>query len=282
MKFQRCQSWRRFPWSTLPRGSCPLRLAQPPNQIVVEQESQGWISMEGPGAAPVLCMRCCHEPVHRCMTCARKHVGNAPGALRRHRAFRLVLAVAAEQDTSLGPGSPVEHCTGMSATAAGGNRVPRAPGVHWEHRMFPQQQPGLLRPVSGRGDPPRCVRYHVCAAGAQALWGCDPGAEGHCWASGPDPASSSLLQALDPNPIDPGFQLCHSGRAASAGIPVMLSFPHLLQQRCFQLLFVNIDFFSIFTQNEEPFHFIFCFVCLSDRGFLLSVASSLHIKAVLC
>lgn len=51
-------------------------------------------------------------------------MGNAPGALRRHRAFRLVLAVAAEQDTSLGPGSPVEHCTGMSATALVGTVFP--------------------------------------------------------------------------------------------------------------------------------------------------------------
>lgn len=61
----------------------------------------------------------------------------------------------------------------------------------------------------------------------------------------------------------------------------MLSFPHLLQ-RCFQLLFVNIDLFCIFLQNEEPFQFI-SLLCVSqiEVFFFLSIASSLHIKAVL-
>lgn len=172
MKFQSCQTAReRFPWSTLPQGSCPLWLAQPQNQIVA-----GSCGAREPGldfhrgtwgcSWPMLAaawgavMSLCH----RCITCARKHAGNASRVFHRQGAFRLVLAVTERQETSLSFCSAefLSACKGLYRHAFSCGTVwstfPELVLFMLENRTFPQQQPGLLRSVTGRGDRPSCVK----------------------------------------------------------------------------------------------------------------------------
>lgn len=145
----------------------------------------------------------------------------------------------------------------MPSALAAVECVPRACGDtgKWNLLVSASISPAVLRSVAERGDHPHCVSQCVPSWGAWSV-----GAAGDRRALPGLWARPCLQQPSILSHTDPGFQLCHRKMLPEGGWQLasqQRSPSLLLQQRCFHLIFLNIDLFCIFIQNKQSFQLIF-------------------------
>lgn len=138
----------------------------------------------------------------------------------------------------------------MPSAVAAVEHVPRVCGDagRWNLPVSARVSHAILRSVAGRDHHPHCVEQCVHSWGAWSVGAAQGrGALLGLW-SRPCLQQPSILSH-----IDPGFQLCYGKMLPEEGWQLasqQCSLSLFLQQRCFQLIFLDIDLFCIFMQNK--------------------------------